>query len=86
MDGSTSIRDFASLYGVELPANAGFETIAGYMLYQLGHIPEAGEFLDFEGRRFTVSAMEKNRIATVLVKKIAPDNDAGGEAAANAGS
>jgi putative hemolysin len=86
VNGGTSIRDFATLYGVELPANAGFETIAGYMLYKLGHIPEVGESLEFEGRRLTVSAMEKNRIATVLVKRIAPADAAGGEAAANAGS
>jgi CBS domain containing-hemolysin-like protein len=70
LDGATNIRDFASIYGVELPANAGFETIAGYMLYKLGHIPRAGEWVDFETRRMTVAAMEKNRIATVRVEKI----------------
>src|SRR5208283_3451550 len=62
LDGATSILDFASMYGVELPVNAGFETIAGYMLFQLGHIPRSGESVAFEGRRFTVTAMERNRI------------------------
>jgi putative hemolysin len=85
VDGATSIRDFASLYGVELPANAGFETIAGYMLFKLGHIPETGESVTFDDRRLTVLAMEKNRIASVLVKKIAADS-AGEEATANAGT
>src|SRR6185312_244152 len=70
VDGATSILDLESIYGVELPANAGFETIAGYMLFRLGHIPSAGESVEFEGRRFTVATMERNRIATVRIEKI----------------
>jgi putative hemolysin len=70
LDGATSIRDFASIYGVELPVNAGFETIAGYMLFKLGHIPQTGESVDFEGRRFTITAMERNRIARVHIEKL----------------
>jgi putative hemolysin len=70
LDGATSILDLASNYGIELPANAGFETIAGYMLFKLGHIPKPGESVDFEGRRFTVATMERNRIATVQVEKL----------------
>src|SRR6202167_6049901 len=70
LDGATSILDLASLYGIELPANAGFETIAGYMLFKLGHIPQTGESVEFEGRRFTVASMERNRIATVRIEKL----------------
>ena len=70
IDGATSILDLASQYEIELPVNAGFETIAGYMLFKLGHIPAAGEFVDFDGRRFTVIAMEKNRIAKVHIEKL----------------
>ncbi len=75
VDGTLSIRDFASLYGIELPVDAGFETVAGYMLSKLGHIPVTGEAVEFEGRRFTVEEMERNRIAAVLVEKTA---EAGG--------
>lgn len=70
LDGATSIRDFASLYGIELPVDAGFETIAGYMLSQFGYLPQQGETVDFEGRRFTVSAMERNRIARIHIEKL----------------
>jgi CBS domain containing-hemolysin-like protein len=69
IDGATSILDLESIYGIELPENAGFETLAGYMLFRLGHIPAAGESVEFEDRRFTVTAMEKNRIARVKVEK-----------------
>ncbi len=76
IDGATTILDLASMYGIELPANAGFETIAGYMLFRLGHIPQAGEWVEFENRRFTVTAMERNRIARVLIQKAAIENAA----------
>jgi CBS domain containing-hemolysin-like protein len=69
LDGATSILDLASIYGIELPANGGFETIAGYILFKLGHIPKAGESVEFEGRRFTVEGMDRNRIAAVRIEK-----------------
>jgi putative hemolysin len=70
LDGSLSIRDFASIYGIELPVDAGFETIAGYILSRVGDIPRAGDYVDFEGRRYTVTSMERNRIAGVHVEKL----------------
>jgi CBS domain containing-hemolysin-like protein len=76
IDGATSILDMHSVYGIELPANDGFETVAGFMLLKLGHIPQAGEFTEFEGRRFTVMAMERNRIARVRIEKLAAPPEA----------
>ena len=76
IDGATSLLDLESLYGIELPVNAGFETLAGYMLFKLGHIPQAGESVDFQDRRFTVSAMDRNRIARVKVDRIATQKEA----------
>lgn len=73
VDGATSILDLASVYSIELPANAGFETIAGYMLFRLGHIPKADEWVEFDGRRFTVTAMDRNRIASVRIERITGD-------------
>ena len=42
VDGSTTIRELASEYGVELPGDAGFETLAGFLLFRLGYIPARG--------------------------------------------
>jgi CBS domain containing-hemolysin-like protein len=72
LEGATTIRDLAGIYGIELPANAGFETLAGYLLFRLGHIPAAGETVEFENRRFTVTHVERNRIAQVLVDRLTP--------------
>lgn len=69
LEGATTIRDLASLYGIDLPVNAGFETLAGYLLFRLGHIPTAGESVVFEDRRFTVAQLERNRIALVVIER-----------------
>lgn len=77
IDGATSVRDLETQYEIELPANAGFETVAGFMLWRLGHIPAKGEKVEHEGRRFTVLTTERNRIARVLIEKLSPEtNDA----------
>jgi CBS domain containing-hemolysin-like protein len=70
LDGATRIRDLESEYGIEIPSDAGFETLAGFLLYRLGEIPHTGEAVDYQGRRFTVLEMERNRIARVRVEKL----------------
>ena len=67
LDGSTSIRDLSSLYGIDLPGDAGFETLAGFLLHQFGYIPVAGESVIHDGRAFLVQSMDRNRIARVKI-------------------
>ena len=79
LDGSTTIRDLSNQYGLELLGDAGFETLAGFVLFQLGYIPKAGDSVEHSGRRFTVLDMDHNRIAKVRVEKLpeAPVAEAG---------
>ena len=46
IDGSTNILDLASQYGIELPGDAGFETLAGFLLFQAGLHSRAGRIGD----------------------------------------
>lgn len=70
LDGATKIRDLESQHGFTVPAEAGFETLAGYLLFRLGHIPREGEIVDMDDRRFIVEKMERNRIARVRSEKL----------------
>jgi CBS domain containing-hemolysin-like protein len=70
LEGTVSIRDLDTQYGIELPVNAGFETLAGYLLFRLGRIPKAGEVVADDGRRFTILEMEHHRIARVKFERI----------------
>ena len=69
VDGATTIRDLDTQYGLELPGDAGFETLAGFLLFQLGYIPKGGETVEYGGCKFTIRTMEHNRIARVGIER-----------------
>ncbi|MCX6630613.1 MAG: hemolysin family protein [Candidatus Solibacter sp.] len=70
LDGTARIRDLESEYGIEIAPGAGFETLAGFLLFRLGDIPQAGARVEYQGRRFTVLEMDRNRIARVRIEKV----------------
>jgi CBS domain containing-hemolysin-like protein len=69
VEGTTSIRDLETQHGIELPVDAGFETLAGFILYRLGTIPKQGDAVEHGGRRFVVLEMDRNRIAQVRIDR-----------------
>jgi CBS domain containing-hemolysin-like protein len=70
LEGTMSIRDLEVQYGIELPTNAGFETLAGFLLFRLGYIPKGGESIEYNDRKYTILHMEHNRIARVRIEKL----------------
>jgi CBS domain containing-hemolysin-like protein len=70
LDGATRLRDLESEYGIEIPPGGGFETLAGFLLFKLGEIPQVGKSVEFDERRYTVIEMDRNRIARVKVEKL----------------
>jgi CBS domain containing-hemolysin-like protein len=70
LDGAINIRDLEVQYEVRLPADEGYETLAGFVLSRLQKIPQSGEAFDYEGRRFIVEKMEGHRIATVRIEPV----------------
>jgi putative hemolysin len=71
LEGSVNIRDLEMEYGLILPHDAGFETLAGFILARLQRIPKLRDWFEFEGRRYTVEEMEGHRIARVRIEKVA---------------
>jgi CBS domain containing-hemolysin-like protein len=67
VDGNTSILDMASQYGIELPGDAGFETLAGFLLLRLGYIPSPGDTVTHGNHTFTIQSMDRNRIGRVRI-------------------
>ncbi len=72
VDGNISIRDLASRHGIELPGDAGFETLAGFLLFRLGYVPTPGDSVTHEAHTFTVQDMDRNRIARVKIVTARP--------------
>ena len=58
VDGSSNIRDLETQYDIILARDHGFETLGGFVLAQLGKIPNGGEIFEYDHRRYTVLHME----------------------------
>jgi len=72
VEGTIPLRDLETEYGLELPVEAEYETLAGFLLFRLGRIPALGDAVEFAGRRFEVTRMDANRIAAVHVEPLEP--------------
>ena len=48
---------------VEIPDDAAYETVGGFVMAELGRIPFLGDEVDTEGGAFTVTALDKRRVA-----------------------
>lgn len=70
LDGTANIRDLEVQYEIVLPRDEGFETLAGFVMAQLGKIPKGGETFEYDGRRYTVLHMEGHRIARVKIESV----------------
>jgi putative hemolysin len=69
LEGSVNIRDLEADYGLILPRDAGFETLAGFILARLQRIPKLRDSFEYEDRRYTVDEIEGHRIARVRIEK-----------------
>ena len=70
MDGGVNLRDLETQMQWDLPRDGGVETLAGFVLMRLGHIPKEGEFITHDGRRLTVVEMDNRRIAKIRVEPV----------------
>src|SRR5271157_1410571 len=70
IDGSLSLRQLEEDYGIALPRDPGYQTVAGFILTRLGVIPAGGEEVVFGGHRFTVAGLQGHRIARVRVERL----------------
>ncbi len=70
LEGAVNIRDLETQHGLLLPRDAGFETLAGFVLARLQRIPYLSESFEYEGHRYTVEEMEGHRIAKVKIEKL----------------
>lgn len=69
VDGGMSIYDVREELQIELP-EGDYETVAGLVLEQLGHIPREGETLTLNGYRVSVSEVKGVKIESVLITRL----------------
>lgn len=62
------IEEVESFFKVELP-DGPYESVGGFIIYQLGHLPKAGETVELESLVFKVVSATKRHIKSVKIHK-----------------
>jgi putative hemolysin len=70
--GGTSIDDVSDELGIELP-DTEWDTVGGLVFNLLGHVPEEGECVRFQGLEFRTERVKGRRIVSVHIKP-SPDS------------
>src|SRR5690606_28704972 len=78
LDASLHHDEVFDVCGFDMPPG-DYDTLAGFVLAALGHIPEVGEAVDHEGWQLTVRSRDGLRIATVEIRRLADPAPADGE-------
>ena len=68
IDGGMHIEEANEEMGLELP-EGDYETVAGFMLNLLGHIPKTGERLRYKGMNLVITEMRGVKIEKILLTK-----------------
>ena len=69
--GRTPIDKVSEALGVELP-DAEWDTVGGLVFNLLGHVPDAGETVRFQGLEFRTERVDGRRIASVAIVPVPP--------------
>lgn len=61
--------EFLTEIGLQLPQDYDYDTVAGFILDVLKRFPKEGEEFEYQGFRFRIILMEKNRIVKVKISR-----------------
>jgi putative hemolysin len=76
IDGGMRIEEVNEEMGVELP-EGDYETVAGFVLHLLGHIPRQGEQLRYKGLKLVIIKMRGLKIEEILLTKEKDSKESG---------
>ena len=64
-EGGLILQEFESATDIALPDTGGYETVGGFLMAQLGRIPEAGDSVEIDGGVLEVVEVDERRVQTV---------------------
>ena len=70
LSGAMPVDEMADKIGIPLPEQRAYETVAGFVLSRLQHLPTTGEHIEASGWRFEVLDIDGRRIDKVLASRI----------------
>lgn len=81
VDGRLPVEDSIEDLGLEIPESEEYDTLAGWVLSELGHIPEVGEVVHNTRGELRVELVRRRRIARLRVTAKPASDDARGSGA-----
>ena len=75
IDGGMRIEEANEELGLELP-EGDYETVAGFILHLMGHIPKQGKQLMYKGLKIVITKMKGHKIEEILLTKEKKKKDA----------
>lgn len=79
VEGRLNLQDFEEATGLALPRGAS-DTVAGFVVERLGRLARVGDVVEVEGATLQVSAVERRRVAELLVTRHPVGGPEGAEA------
>ncbi len=83
VDGMLPIDEFKELFDLEMlpdEERSGYQTLGGFVMSQLGRIPQAGDHFEWQALHFEVMDMDERRVDKVLVARLpSPLTDKGSD-------
>jgi len=70
LEGGANVRDLESHLHIRLPRDEGFETLGGFIMWKLGRLPQTGDVVEYEARRYSVLEMQDRRVLQVKVEAL----------------
>ncbi len=74
VDGRYNLDDLNDELGVELPEDEEYDTVAGFVLANLGHVPDVGEVLEIQNLIFTTLQATETQIERLSIEFSSPSN------------
>jgi CBS domain containing-hemolysin-like protein len=65
LDGMIAVRDVNRRFNLHLPEDAGYQTLAGFLLAKTGRLLQQGEMVEHEGTRYIVERVDRRRIRRI---------------------
>ena len=66
VEGSTKISDVNEILDIDLESEE-FDSIGGYIIGYIKHIPEENELIEVDGIKFNIESVDKNRIKKIRI-------------------
>ena len=72
LDAGLPVDEANEALGDDVVPEGDWDTVGGFVLSELGHVPQEGEFVVFDGHMITAEKVQGNRISCVRISRTVP--------------